>query len=66
MQFSATHGRGGGGVRHPIFERSRHSFICQAAGEISVEKESSIQAFSAKYGVDQDLLVKYHASPCIP
>ena len=33
--------------------------MCQPAGEISVEKESSIQAFCGKYAVDQDLVVKY-------
>ena len=34
-------------------------FISHPVGEISVEKESSIQAFSEKYAVDQDLVVKY-------
>ena len=33
--------------------------ICHPVGEISLEKESSIQAFSEKYAVDQDLVVKY-------
>ena len=47
------------GVGHPIFKRNGHIFICQPAGEIPVEKESSIQAFSEKYAVDQDLVVKY-------
>ena len=34
-------------------------FICPPVGEISLEKQSSIQAFSEKYAVDQDLVVKY-------
>ena len=34
-------------------------FICHPVDEISLEKESSIQAFSEKYTVDQDLVVKY-------
>ena len=55
MQFSATHG---GGVGHPIFKRNRDTFICQPAGEISVEK-GNIRAFSENYAVDQDLVVKY-------
>ena len=44
---------------HPIFKRKRHSIICQPKGEISVENESSIKAFSEKYAVDQDLVRKY-------
>ena len=44
---------------HPILKRKRYAFICQPAGEMSVEKESSIQAFSEKYAVDQYLVVKY-------
>ena len=47
------------GVGHPIFKRKRHTFICQPKDEIAVETESSIQAFSAKYAVDQGLVVKY-------
>ena len=33
--------------------------ICHTVGKISLEKESSIQAFSEMYAVDQDLVVKY-------
>ena len=40
------------------FKRNGHTFICQPVGEISVGIESSIQAFSEKYAVDQDLVVK--------
>ena len=36
--------------------------VCQPAGDISPEKESSIQAFSEKYAVAPDLEV--HASLC--
>ena len=47
------------GVGHPTFKRNRHTFICQPKGEISPEKEQNIKAFSEKYAVDQDLVVKY-------
>ena len=33
--------------------------ICHPVGKMSLEKESSIQAFSEMYAVDQDLVVKY-------
>ena len=46
------------GVGHSIFKMNRHTFICQPAGEMSLEKEI-IQAFSEKYAADQDLVVKY-------
>ena len=41
-----------------FFKWNRHTFLCQPTGEISLEKESNIQAFSEKYVVDQDLVVK--------
>ena len=41
------------------FKRNGHTFICQPAGEMSVEKESSIRTFFEKYAVDQGLVVKY-------
>ena len=44
---------------HQFLNRNRHAFICQPAVQTSLEKESSIQAFSEKYAVDLDLVVKY-------
>ena len=42
-----------------FFKTNRHIFICQPKVETSQEKESNIQAFSEKYAVDQDLVLKY-------
>ena len=49
----------GGGSSY--FMTGIDTLVCQPAGEISLEKESSIQklVFSEKYAVDQDLVVKY-------
>ena len=62
MQFLATHR----GWVILFLKRNRHTFICQPAVEISLEKESSIRAFSEKYVVDQDFVVKYmHHLACL-
>ena len=42
-----------------FFKTNRHIIVCQPKVETSQEKESNIQAFSEKYAVDQDLVVKY-------
>ena len=55
VQFSAAHG----GWVILFYNRNRHTFVYQPVGEISLEKERSIEAFSEKYAVDQDLVVKY-------
>ena len=46
---------------HHIFNRNRYTFICQITGEISLEKERSIQPFSQGCAVGE-----LHASPCVP
>ena len=55
VQFSAT--RGGWVIL--FYNRNRHTFIRQPAREISIDKESNIQAFSEKCAVDQEKVVKY-------
>ena len=52
VQFLASHG----GWVILCYNRNRYRFIYQAAGEISLEKESSIQAFSGKNAVYHDLV----------